>query len=60
MFCPKCKSEYVKGITVCKECNVPLVDNLPEKEGPETETSEINRELKYKEVRISFNLMRLH
>jgi len=29
MFCPKCKSEYRKGITKCPECNVDLVDELP-------------------------------
>lgn len=28
MWCPKCKNEYVKGITECADCGVPLVDSL--------------------------------
>lgn len=30
MFCPKCKAEYIKGITFCSECRVDLVDELIE------------------------------
>lgn len=30
MFCPKCKSEFIKRITICPECNIPLVKKLPE------------------------------
>lgn len=29
MWCPKCKNEYVAGITQCADCGVPLVDELP-------------------------------
>lgn len=34
-WCPKCKSEYREGFTVCADCGVELVENLPEeKEAP--------------------------
>ncbi len=29
MFCPKCKTEYRPGYTVCADCGVGLVDRLP-------------------------------
>lgn len=29
-WCPKCRNEYRKGITVCAECGVGLVDSLEE------------------------------
>jgi hypothetical protein len=29
MFCPDCKAEYIKGITECADCKVPLVEALP-------------------------------
>jgi hypothetical protein len=29
MFCPNCNAEYLAGVVVCAECNVPLVDALP-------------------------------
>jgi len=32
MICPKCKAEYVRGITICADCDIPLVEHLPKKE----------------------------
>jgi hypothetical protein len=29
MFCPQCKAEYRQGFTVCADCEVPLVWQLP-------------------------------
>ena len=28
MICPNCKCEYIRGITQCADCGVPLVDKL--------------------------------
>ena len=35
MFCPRCENEKRPEFTVCPECNVPLVDELPEEKEPE-------------------------
>ncbi len=31
-YCPKCRAEYVRGITRCPDCDQDLVDTLPEPE----------------------------
>jgi hypothetical protein len=31
MFCPKCRYEYNRGIYKCPECEVDLVEKLPDK-----------------------------
>lgn len=31
-WCPKCRNEYQDGITICADCNIPLVDELPDDE----------------------------
>ena len=31
-WCPKCKNEYREGVTVCPDCDVELVDELPEED----------------------------
>jgi hypothetical protein len=33
MICPNCKCEYIRGVTQCPECDVPLVDALPAEGG---------------------------
>lgn len=38
-WCPKCKCEYVEGITVCADCECELVEKLPE-EGTEPEITQ--------------------
>src|SRR5690349_12397475 len=30
MFCPRCKSEYRTGFTHCADCDVDLVESLPQ------------------------------
>jgi hypothetical protein len=30
MFCPQCHVEYLEGFIECADCQVPLVDRLPE------------------------------
>ncbi|UCC78883.1 MAG: hypothetical protein JSW64_11440 [Candidatus Zixiibacteriota bacterium] len=32
MYCPKCRAEYVEGITECPDCGVSLVTELPTEE----------------------------
>jgi len=34
MLCPKCGARYEEGLTVCRECNVPLVNELPAQTEP--------------------------
>lgn len=31
-WCPKCKNEYREGVTICPDCEIELVDELPEEE----------------------------
>ena len=35
-WCPKCKNEYVEGVTICADCGIELVDELPKEVDPET------------------------
>ncbi len=48
MFCPKCKAEYRSGFTVCADCDVPLVDKLPEEK-------ELPPKPPYKQLKALFN-----
>lgn len=34
-WCPKCRNEYVEGITTCADCGVELVAELPEETSPD-------------------------
>jgi hypothetical protein len=39
MICPQCKAEYRQGFTVCADCEVPLVAELPAASGPSSESA---------------------
>ena len=47
MFCPKCKAKYREGFDICVDCNLPLVDCLPEEPPAEY--------IKFKELLHTFN-----
>lgn len=34
MFCPECKAEYEPHVRKCRDCQVPLVESLPDEPGP--------------------------
>src|SRR5260370_10154905 len=38
MICPQCKAEYRRGFTRCTDCDVELVNSLPEAEGSVSKT----------------------
>lgn len=47
MFCPVCRSEYRQGFTICNDCGVELVDEIPPEQGKEF--------IEYEEVLSTFN-----
>ena len=49
MFCPKCGYEYRKGFYICPDCNVNLIDSLPDKQEKQSEFIE------YVELLITYN-----
>ena len=49
MYCPKCRSEYVEGISVCPDCDVPLVAELND------EDSESSESVEFEEILTTFN-----
>ena len=46
MWCPECKNEYREGITRCVDCDVDLVETLPEESEEEPISEEMLNELK--------------
>jgi hypothetical protein len=47
MFCPKCKTEYREGFSVCADCNVDLVRELPPEPKPEY--------IEYEQIMVTYN-----
>lgn len=43
-WCPKCKNEYVAGITHCPDCDIDLVDTLTKEEKQDEDRNVINEE----------------
>lgn len=54
MWCPKCRNEYIEGVTTCVDCGCELVDELPkeiDKEAPQVIGSVIDEEIGNKFLR---------
>lgn len=47
MWCPKCKNEYVPGITKCADCGIDLVESLEEFEAAEEQAKQAAMEELY-------------
>lgn len=47
MFCPVCRSEYRQGFTICSDCDVELVHELP--------SEQVEEFIEYEEVLNTFN-----
>lgn len=52
-FCPKCKTEYREGFTVCADCKIPLVKSLEKTELDEVSEDSYSIERQYGEIDMS-------
>jgi hypothetical protein len=45
MFCPQCRMEYREGFVECSDCQIPLVDRLPEPGTPADSLMDVPEEV---------------
>ena len=51
MWCPQCKAEYIHGVFRCPECDVDLVERLPE----EPQQQIINKDAEFVEIMSTYD-----
>ena len=53
MFCPSCRAEFRPGFTMCSDCHIPLVGQLPQE--PEEPHADEDEYVRFKPILSTFN-----